>query len=394
MITASSLSRLLNCPGSAVLPRAENASVWADAGTSEHADLAEQLSTGDLPDYIARVVPAGSRSEVALAFDVSTGIGRVLGENLGRSYGELAPFEICGSCDVVGVDGNAVVVVDYKTGFVDVEPAATNPQLAFYALAAARALGKQRAIVRIVYTKRQWINEAELDALDMAAFGNQLKSLHRRVALSQATKFEGTPVSTREGSWCRHCASRPYCGSKNALLVQIATQGLAAIGDSVMTPDRAAAAYEQLVRIEQLVKDAKARLHTFVVEQGPINLGNGKAYGRYQREGNKALDGVLAVRAIREVVGESAKEFEAMAIEQSTSQAALERAAKRFAPPRGAQKLKKAILDRIEELGGVSRRGDSFPIGEFVIGKDLSAPQNDVDYSALNQLLSLTEGAA
>ena len=384
MITASALPRLMNCLASSALPRAENASEWADAGHQEHAELADQLLHGDLPEWIAAVVPAGSRPELALAYDVVTRKGRIIGENLGRNYRDIGPFEIAGASDVVGVEGDSVVVVDFKTGHNDVEPAATNAQLAFYALAAASALGKDTAIVRIVYTKSRRVDEATLDVFDLAAFAEQLSKLHVGAAEMHAAYRRGEQLETREGSWCKHCASKPYCPSKNALLVQVAEKGLAVIGDSTLTPERAAAGYEQLVKVEQLVKEARKRLETYVEEIGPIDLGGGRMFGRYVRPGNERLDGTVAVQAIAEIVGESAKEFEAVAVERRTSKAAIDRAAKQFGSKRGTAP---AVIRRIRELGGATNAPDTLPIGEYLADKHEPAEKPEIDADAINQLM-------
>lgn len=392
MITASSLSRRMNCPGSSVLPQAENHSEWAESGHEEHEELAIGVSASTLPPELAKYVPADARPEVALAFDVATGEGRVIGENLGRNYGNPGPFEIVGSTDVLGIEGDAVIVIDWKTGFLNVEPAATNPQLAFYALAAARALNKSRAIVRIIYTKSGYCDEHELDALDLASFAERLKALHLRAARAQETKNRGEQVSTREGAWCRHCASKSVCPSKVSLLVQIAEGGLAVIGDTAMTPERAAGAYEQIVRIEQLVKDARARLVTYVDEQGPIDLGDGRMYGRYNKAGTERLDGKKAIEAIRAVVSpEIAKDFESIAIDHSTSKAAISRAAKEYAEKRGAGKLANAVIEKIRELGGATHGASTMPIGEYTRGKDEPATRAAIDTDAVNRML---EGAS
>jgi hypothetical protein len=381
MITASSLSRLLNCPGSSVLARAENVSAWADAGHEEHLELADQLLAGTLPEWIAAAIPDGSRSEVALAFDVSTRLGRIIGENIGRAYSGVGPYEIVGSCDTVGIEGDAVVVTDFKTGHNDVELAATNPQLAFYCLAAARALGKSRAIARIIYTKSRRIDEAELDTFDLAAFADRLERLHVRQAEMLAAKTRGDEISTREGAWCRYCPSVPYCGSKVALIKQMA--GMTVIGDAV-TPAVAASAYEQIVRVEQLVRDARKRLETYVDEQGPIDLGGGRMFGRYVREGNERLSGDVAVTAIAAVVGESAKEFEKVAIERKTTKAAIERAAKAVGAKRGTAA---AVVKKIRELGGASHAADSMPVGEYVRDRNEPAELPQVDVAEVNRLL-------
>lgn len=411
MITMSALPRLLNCPSSAVLSKAENASVYADAGHDEHAELAQLDS---LPEEYAHLVPAGARSEVKVAYDVVARTGRIIGEGDGRGYGSLGVYEIPGSIDVLGIDGDIVVVLDWKTGYRDVDPAERNWQLWGYGIAAANALGKSQVRLVIVYTKTGRVDIAEIGALELADFAFQLAMLHEREAELRARKTRGELLDTKEGSWCRYCPSKHVCPSKNALLVQIAKVGLASeivrshgvtpeaiesfeqvvgeslalLGDAAMTPDRARAAYHQFVRIEQIVADAKKRLDTYVDENGPIGLGDGRAYGRYVRKGRKQLDGDIAVQAIREVVGESAKEFEAMAIERSTTQAAIERAAKQFAPARGASKLKTAIVNRIDELGGVTYSNESMPIGEHAIDKSATRPA--IDFDAVDKLLKET----
>lgn len=383
MITMSALPRLLACAGSAVLPRAENASEWADLGNEEHDDLSDLAA---LPPELAKHVPAGARSEVKVAYDVATRVGRIIGDGAGRSYGTLAPFEIPGSIDVLGIDGDAVIVVDWKTGYLDVEPAATNGQLWGYGLAAARALGRDRAILRVVYTKTGRVDEYEADGLELAAFADRLERLHVRIAALRAAR--GEPVSTSEGTWCRHCPSKPSCPSKNGLLIQLAERGLAVIGDAQMTPERAADGVREFLRVDQLVKDARKRLIAYVDENGPIDLGNGRAYGRYEKTGDERLDGDKAVQAIREVVGkldaDLVAEFHATAIEHRTSKAALGRAAKAI---HQKPKLATAVIKRIRELGGITNASPERPVGEF----SLAAPPQELpaaDIAEVDRLLS------
>lgn len=382
MITASALARLRACTASAVLPKAENHNVWADAGHDDHEDLAGQLADGTLPEWMASRLPAGSRSEVALAYDVATRRGRVIGENLARSYGDVGPFEIVGSADVMGVDGDAVVIADFKTGHADVEPAVRNSQLHFYALAACRALGKDAARVHIFYTQTQRVDTAELDALDLAAFATDLEKLHAKVAVLHAAKRQGDAMETREGAWCKHCSSKAYCPSKNALLVQVAAGGLAIIGDAQLTPERAVQGYQQLVRIESLVKEARARLHAYVDENGPIDVAPGVKFGRDVRPGNERIDGRVAMRAIREVTGEAAAPFADEAVEVKATKAGLKRAAKAI----GSPKLAKAVEDRIRELGGITRAPESYPYREYPADMTPAVPEIDVD--AVNAALA------
>lgn len=384
MISASALQRLLMCPGSVVLPKAETQSEWADAGNSEHAELADMVRTGTLPPELARFVPAGARAEVAFAFDVISRTAVIIGEDIGRNYGTRGAAEIAGSCDVLAVDGDAAVIVDWKTGFRAVEPAATNAQQSFYAMTAMKLTGCDRAIVRIVYTKTGACDEAEFSSFDLLDFASQLEQLLVRVSAQQAARNDATGVSTREGSWCRHCpVNKAHCPSKSALLVQIANGGLRVVGESALTPERAADAYRQVQAVRSMLDDAEKRLQTWVKENGAIDLGNGQAYGYYQRAGKSKLDVDAAMKAITELTGDVAREFLAMSVKRSVTQADIERAAKTLLP-KGYTKLKSQIVNRIDELGG-KKATVEYPIGEHPIAKSALPP--DVDVDELNRLL-------
>jgi hypothetical protein len=386
MITGSVLTRALACPSSMVLPRAETHSPYAEQGTEDHADLAAEVMAGTLRPTLARWLPPSPRVEVKLAYDAALRTARILGDGAGdRNYGAPGPFEIFTTLDVLGVDGDAVVVLDWKTGAAEVEPAATNGQMWGGALAACRALGKDRAIVRIVYTNQgDRCDEHELDALDLAAFAERLHSLHGEVAGRQAARARGAELDTREGRWCRYCPCQHACPSKVGVLRNFASNGeLVTLGVRVLTPEHARAGYEKLVAVEDLCKQARKNLEKYVEATGPLDLGGGRMYGRYSRPGNERLDGGVAVRAIAETVGESAAEFESLAVERRTSKAAIERAAKQLAQPRGTAGK---VVKRIRELGGASNLPDKLPIGEYSIGK-VEAIDGAVDVDAINRAL-------
>jgi hypothetical protein len=311
-----------------------------------------------------------------MAYDVMSGSARIIGYGADRNYGTLGTFEIVGSADVVGDENGVARIVDWKTGFKDVEPAAQNAQLAFYALSYARAMDLTSARVSIVYTNTGRVDEAQLDALDLDVFATKLRVLHRHVAALQADP--PAHPNTVEGRWCAYCPCKHVCPSKNALLVQVASQGLAAIGDAEMTPRRATLAYQELVRVEDLVRDARKRLNTYVDDHGSIDLGNGRAFGRYVRAGNERLDGAVAAEVIQRAFGPdpSTDAFIRHAIEFRTSKAAIERACKTSGAPRGTAPM---LIRHIRELGGSSNAPETMPLGEYQTDVTEPAPALDID---------------
>lgn len=369
MITISGLPRALNCDGSLVLPKAEVASEWADAGTDEHAELARKTLSRTLPLRLARIVPPSPRVEVTLAINIATGEARIVGEGGGRNY-TPDPLEVFGTADVIGVDRDTVIIIDWKTGYIEVDSAENNWQLWGYALAACRALGKSKARVYIAYTNipGQPISEHELDWEDLASFALRIQDLVPREARLRHEYRAGVIPTTREGSWCRYCPSKHTCPAKQSLLALVANKGLPAPAE--MSKEQAAEAVRQVLRLDQLVKDAKARLNQYIDDNGPVDLGGGKAYGRGVRAGRRELDGAKTVQAIRESLPpDKAKEFEVLAVSYETSQAAIERAAKALGVGKSATAFKAQIMKRLEALDGITYGKESMPIGEFPIAK-------------------------
>jgi len=362
MMTFSQLPRLMACLASGVLPHAKLASIYAEAGREEHVELS---NLDALPDRLRALIPPGARSEVKLAWDAATDQGRIIGEGADRGYGELAPFEIAGSADVIADDGDEVFVLDWKTGRSLVDPAARNWQLWGLALAAARALGRTEARVMLVYPNRgDEVDEHQIDALELDAFGRRVAQLFPGVIELQRQFRKGQALSVSEGTWCKYCPAKAHCPAKIGMLLQLAGGASPDIVDNTLTPARALHAYQSLVRAEDLVKQARERLDKFVDEQGPIDLGNGRAYGRYSRRGNEKLDAGIVREAIVDVIGGAGERDVEAFLQQAFEVKATKAGIKRAAKPYGA-KIEKAILGRTRELGGIQAEM-RYPIGEYV----------------------------
>ena len=173
-LTASRLSLAARCPGAFVLPHFGRETPEATRGTAIHAHVARLLEDGlwepereedpEARAVLLRMGPAelrascafegvsSLRAEVPFALDPSSGTARLLPPASGghRDYSSAPAGSVCGTADAVAAGDGRVLVTDFKTGSFPVAPPETNPQLAFLALAAARAYGAPEAVARIV----------------------------------------------------------------------------------------------------------------------------------------------------------------------------------------------------------------------------------------------------
>ncbi len=390
-ITASALPRVAACPGSAALAKAHLANENAAAGNDRHFEMEEAGLEGrieDLPLKVQELIEPGAQlhPEIAIAYNWRTGVGRLIGRGTARAY-DVTADEIPGTIDLLIV-GSRLIVVDYK-GFEYVGSPEQHEQANLYALAVARIYGFNEVTIAIVYigagVEHAHADVITIDCFEMATYSVRLTRIMEAV---EAAERQPIP-EVRESKHCKWCPSKPFCSAKNALLVQVAENGLAIVGDSIMTTERARAAYEQIERIDSLLREAKKRLEVYVEEQGPIDLGNGRMYGRYQRKGNEKVDGPIAVQAIREVLvaPENQAEFEKVAIVPTATKASIERAAKAVTSTMKPTALAKAVIAKIRELGGISS-SPTFPVGEYVRGKDEPAEKPEIDAGEIDRLLT------
>lgn len=102
-------------------------------------------------EWCTQNVPAGARVEVAYAYDPQTGVGRILGYDIGREYekhGKL-PHELAGSADIAWMSGDYVVISDWKTGRAITD--AVWPQMEWLCVMAARAMGAWGATAQVLH---------------------------------------------------------------------------------------------------------------------------------------------------------------------------------------------------------------------------------------------------
>jgi hypothetical protein len=368
ILTGSGLERVSVCAAAGVLPRVETSSEYAARGHAIHAFLegvnrvgrekaleavpedlrsaCEALDTAKLPTD-----PSRYAAEVAFAFDPNTGKGRELGRGIGRRY-DVNDGEIAGTADVIALlEDDGVFVSDFKSGWSRRTAARDSLQLRFYALAAARAYGRSRAVVQVIRVFEDgttWTDEAALDAFDLDSFALELGALAAMLEGHRRLYAEGGEPPLVEGSHCTWCPAFSRCPAKTALLRAAA---LEAPSPSEITPGLAARAYGRLKLYKAAVEKAEEILKTYARAHA-IPLEGGMVYGvRY--DSTKDLDGQVAQSALEALFGESAR----AGIKVEVSQAGVKRAVLAYLKDHPDAGTQKALIDQalaeIEKRGGL-----------------------------------------
>jgi hypothetical protein len=300
--TPSEAQRLAICIGGAVLPRAGRRTAGATAGSVRHRyfervnAVGREAALAEVEEPWRSVLEAvnldglgladGSlASEVAFAWDWERDTARELGRGTDRDYAEVGDTEIPGTVDAVGLVGeDAVYVGDYKSEFLHVPPPRGNLQLRLYALMAARAYGRSRAVVEIVRPRRDepaWRDRAELDAFDLVMVADNARDLAERVMAARVAFENGVEPRLVTGEHCRYCPSVTHCPEQTTLIRRLASEDGAALEErffDALTPETAARAWHRVQAAKLLIERLEVALETYALHN-PIDLGDGRVYG-------------------------------------------------------------------------------------------------------------------
>lgn len=382
-LSLSGTGRALACPPSTVLPHSQRMTAESTLGNVVH-DYLCRVSTLGAQEALALVPeehrgacaavdlsqlpacePDAYASEVAFAYDVAADTARELGRGLGRKYEGLSATEVPGTADVVGLTRDAVLVFDYKTGWQPLPPAGLNPQLRAYALAAARAYGRTRAVVAIirVHEGGAWWDRAELDELDLEATAAELRELAARAAEEEARLAASQAVRVTEGAHCRWCPAYAYCPAKARLAAALATPEAFEAALPALTLDNAPAVLERLEAAEAVLARVREAVEGFAKQQ-PIPLAGGEVFGPVPVP-RETLDAVASAAILAEAFDAEVAQ-DAVRAEPSLTKARLTDALRRYMarhPGEGLRisKLEAAALERLR-VAGAARVTFSHPV--------------------------------
>ena len=425
-LTISGVPKAMACAPSAILPKARSTSGAAQLGSIVHGFLSRVPIVGreealfELPvehraaceaidvSKLPACRPDAYSVELAVAYNVLTGEARILKDVQNRQYPPLEEGWLCGTEDVVGLTDDAVITLDYKSGWGDLTRARSHHQVRTYGLAFARALGRPRAVVGLIRGFMgggdPWWDVAELDEMELAAQEYQLEMLWRRLVEARKQMEDGTwDGSTCIGEHCSRCDSLPFCPAYQVLARQVVLAGdgdvtplapgfcgkLELVG-SHLNEANARQFLERIQAAQRTLDTLKDVVDTYA-RHTPIALDDGYVYGPRPWPTEK-IDPRLAEPILREGLREKApngeevvwceghgKDFADACMHQPPVEirkcdldAALKTVAKRT-PGMKWSKEKDRVLEALRR-SGASRLTFSYPVGEHRPKPQAAAP--------------------
>lgn len=305
--------------------------------------------------------------EVSFLYNVAADTAQVLPEALDNP----PPGFVHGTVDLVELVEGEVFISDWKTGGrsgeLDVK---SDRQLGTYALMAARAFGRRRVGVLILHAGEEGVRPEQhlLDAFDLA-------TIRGRLIETLAKVDAGGPP--RPGRHCttKYCPIVSHCPATLKALaeVQQATDAQLAMHYFIDTPEQAARVRVGLKTIEKALEHYQAALRLYVDKHGAFEIAPGVLYGKVERDGNERVVAETpgAQAALRELLGDAAD----IALEVSTSKAAIDRAARAAAKARGIEgkgalkQVTDPVYARLRQLGAIKQGAPRVQYDEIVLKK-------------------------
>lgn len=235
-------------------------------------ERAERLSLRAI-EWTGKNIRIGWRSEVKLAWSPSTDIARELppsfdaeGKEILRDYSAAKGDEICGSTDVLTMAGDAVEVVDVKTGSTPLESYV--PQVRTLTLMGARRFGVSRGRWRLVKIHEDAEAEeisGELDSFELDVIAGELAE--RRAAIATAEPNVGPACVDL------YCDARVACpATTQAVAELVPAEALVRHAFRMTTkvegPEHAAWMLDRVRLVESAAKAVKDAIKAAVPEGG------------------------------------------------------------------------------------------------------------------------------
>lgn len=271
-------------------------SVYAEAGTEIHAEVAAWINHGRTPQHpkvrplLVWTPPPGTRAEVPV---------RLVDPETGELITE-------GTTDVLvhHVDAEFVEVIDMKSGRPEfVEPAATNLQILSYALAAALELGAKSFQATLCFLDEKgptWDRGPVIVEADWWPLLDRIRHAATR------------PATPTTGPHCDRCFSARHCPA----YMLPAHEGPSALAPFTapggLTTENAPRALEVVSALKEAVEAAEAQLKSLARSAGGIRVGS-KVWGPTMRAGRRSVRVEDVIAAGREDLVTAGKPYEVFA---------------------------------------------------------------------------------
>ena len=360
--TASALERALACAASHVLPKVyDDASPWAAEGQALNEALDAHMAGQPYPSELrawaeAAVDEAGpilrdkaTLIQPAYLYDPDWARAEYLGSRIGRNYGTATSRGYAGSADYVRVSDGVVEVLDLKTGYGEVTPPASNPQLLFLARCASLLSGKSSARVGLLFAPRDAPPRVEWEDVGPEAFRSFEDSLDQ---LTEVLRSKATPEAYT-GPHCRYCKARAACPAK----AEAEKEALALPQSSriIVTKDNAGEVWAKVDAAREVLDELKTACIKVALAEGGVTLPNGKRRHQVTRE-TDVLDAETVWRVLSARWG---PEVAKTGVTLDASKASVQRAAK-AAKELGAEGtaagLAREVVDAVRATGGVEKK--------------------------------------
>jgi hypothetical protein len=213
--SASAMERVVNCPPShhlaKLLPREREEEVGEDAksGTRIHAVLANDVSEDTLSaaEHETMEMCRAAVKKLANEYGITEAAEAIFETRLGLTTldrvvpvakNRTAQFKFTGQGDLILIENDRALVIDYKTGRGDQKDAVNNAQLAALAALVWRWRGCREIRVAIV---QPWAGQPTVADYD---YETGQKAYEWLLAAVDAAE-RSTPDDRKAGEWCKWC---------------------------------------------------------------------------------------------------------------------------------------------------------------------------------------------
>lgn len=295
--SASSAESFVQCTASHVLPGSPTQTVQAVAGTKSHEPVAKAINYGGAQiEDISEL-----RAETAYVVDVKERTSRFIGQDIGRDYGKLEPYEMGVTLDAEGrLTGDTLWCRDWKFGTY-----AQEMQLYVQAMALLWRPEEKAILVNagFVFLREKGRPEPDPDdpngevvlplmgRMEIEEKADELVAAFDRVGRIHDVIRSGGQPALNQGSWCRYCPALDRCPAKNSLI----RSALGQLGEveekfASLTAVQCGQAWEKLKEIKRLAEKVENTLKTRLETDGVFPLSGGKEVYLLPMKGRASYD--------------------------------------------------------------------------------------------------------